>query len=1387
MGCGTSVDSKTRGDLDTPEQKPKKSLLTTDDLWKELNSSNSASLLKKHLSKELFDQLKDLKTDKGCDLSQIIRSGCENLDSGVGLYAPDAESYKMFSPLFDKIIDDYHKGYDADSKHPPKDMDPSKLNTPNPDPSGKFVISSRIRVARNLSKYGLGPTLSKEDRLAIEKEVSEILQSLEGELAGKYYPLNSMDEKSKQQLVDDHFLFKKGDRFLESAGLNKHWPDGRGIFHNNEKTFLVWVNEEDELRIISMEQGGDIGGVFKRLSEGVAALESKMDFIFDDHLGFISSCPTNLGTGMRASVHIRIPYACKLPNFNEICESYSIQPRGIHGEHSETHTGVVDLSNKRRLGLSELDCVQQMYDGVVKIIELEKEQRANAQVLFDKLSASDSKSLLKKHLTPEVFTELKDLKTDNGITLADCIRSGCDNVDSGVGLYAPDVESYTVFAKLFNPLIDDYHKGFAEDATHPAKNMDIDSLNADNPDPDGEFVLSTRIRVARNLTGYPLTPALSLEDRTEIERNVVEALNTLEDELSGTYFPLSGMDEATRRQLVEDHFLFKKGDRFLESVGVNDYWPQARGIYHNEAKTFLVWVNEEDELRIISMEQGGDIKSVFARLSNAVAKLEEKLDFMFTDHLGFASACPTNLGTGMRASVHIKIPNACKLDNFKELCESYGIQPRGIHGEHSETNSGVVDLSNKRRLGLSELDCVQQMYDGVVKIIELEKEHSGGGGGAGDETQTLYTKLKESDATSLLKKHLTEEVFQELSGLKTTNGVSLADCIRSGCDNLDSGVGLYAPDLESYTMFAKLFDPLIDDYHKGFAQDATHPAKDMDAGKLEGWEHLDPDGKFIVSTRIRVARNLNNYPLTPALSLEQRTEIESKVVEALNTLEDELSGTYYALTGMDEATQKKLVEDHFLFKKGDRFLESVGVNNDWPNARGIFHNDSKTFLVWVNEEDELRIISMEQGGDIKSVFGRLCNAVAKLEEKLDFMFTDHLGFVSACPTNLGTGMRASVHIKIPNACKLDNFKELCESYGIQPRGIHGEHSETDSGVVDLSNKRRLGLSELDCVQQMYDGVVKIIELEKEHRGNVQSMFDKLSASDSKSLVKKHLTAEVFAELKDLKTDNGFTLADCIRSGCDNLDSGVGLYAPDLESYTVFASLFNPLIDDYHKGFPADATHPAKNMDIDALKADNPDPDGKFVISTRIRVARNLSGYPLTPGLSLEQRTEIESKVVEALNTLEDDLSGTYYPLDGMDEETRQKLVDDHFLFKKGDRFLESVGVNKFWPKSRGIFHNEAKTFLVWVNEEDELRIISMEQGGDIKSVFARLSKAVAKLEEKLDFMFTDHLGFASACPTNLGTGMRASVHIKIPNACKLDNFKELCESYGIQPRGIHGE
>ena len=328
----------------------------------------------------------------------------------------------------------------------------------------------------------------------------------------------------------------------------------------------------------------------------------------------------------------------------------------------------------------------------------------------------------------------------------------------------------------------------------------------------------------------------------------------------------------------------------------------------------------------------------------------------------------------------------------------------------------------------------------------------------------------------MLKKHLTAEIFGRLIQVNSKSGYSLNQLINSGLENPDSSVGVYAGDQDSYTAFALLLDNIIDDYH-GHKNNVRHIGN-LNPADLKTTK-LDPDRKYIVSTRIRVARNLADIPLGPGIRTHQRNQIEKNVASVLTRLPGELSGTYYPLGKIDEATRQQLTDDHFLFKQGDRFLQAAGLNRDWPHGRGLFHNSAKTFLVWINEEDHLRIISMQPGGDIKTTFSRLTKALGILEKDLQFAYSDHLGYISSCPTNLGTAMRASVHVKLPRlGKKQEEFKAIASKFQVQIRGIDGEHSDGKSGIYDISNRRRLGISEVECIQSMHDGVLACIEREK---------------------------------------------------------------------------------------------------------------------------------------------------------------------------------------------------------------------------------------------------------------------------------------------------------------------
>jgi len=277
-----------------------------------------------------------------------------------------------------------------------------KLSGTSVDPTGEYVISTRVRTGRSIAGLRLPPSCSKEERRDVERVIVKGLLTLKGDLKGDYYPLaTSMSYRPKptgmtagqeKRMREDHFLFQEPDStLLLSSGMGRHWPDARGIFANDKKSFLVWTNEEDHARIISMQMGADIKEVFTRFVTACNSVQEVVQkegygFMHNEHLGFILVCPSNLGTGLRASMMLKLKNLSARSDFKDICKSLKLQARGGAGVDS-AGGDTWDLSNSDRLGLSEVDLVNIMIEGCAKIIQMEAKLVAG-EAIDDHLSAA---------------------------------------------------------------------------------------------------------------------------------------------------------------------------------------------------------------------------------------------------------------------------------------------------------------------------------------------------------------------------------------------------------------------------------------------------------------------------------------------------------------------------------------------------------------------------------------------------------------------------------------------------------------------------------------------------------------------------------------------------------------------------------------------------------------------------------------------------------------------------------------------------------------------------------------------------------------------------------------------------------------------------------------
>ena len=355
------------------------------------------------------------------------------------------------------------------------------------------------------------------------------------------------------------------------------------------------------------------------------------------------------------------------------------------------------------------------------------------------------------------------------------------------------------------------------------------------------------------------------------------------------------------KQLVADHIMFKDmaADPYLASAGIASDWPYGRGCYVSEDRGFVIWVGEEDHLRIMCMKKGTLLNDVFDRLKTALDVVSgiEGLSFARSPDYGVVTSCPTNLGTGMRASVHIPIPKltADGTDaKAKEVCKPLGLSVRGIGGEHTPIGEGgVCDISPRARFCITEAEIICALYKGIKLLKEKENElASGGGAGAGQDLSSdegvaaRVGAIQKSNPENRMAKHFDVEYYK---GLGDDEKKGLVQCCRSGLENPDSSMGCYAMQPADYDRFKPFFSKVIADYH-GVSVDAKH-VNNWDLDSVEGLPEggkldLEALGLPALSMRVRVGRNLADFPLPGAMTQEDRVKLESKVCDVCDVCDE---------------------------------------------------------------------------------------------------------------------------------------------------------------------------------------------------------------------------------------------------------------------------------------------------------------------------------------------------------------------------------------------------------------------------------------------------------------------------------------------------------------------
>lgn len=232
--------------------------------------------------------------------------------------------------------------------------------------------------------------------------------------------------------------------------------------------------------------------------------------------------------------------------------------------------------------------------------------------------------------------------------------------------------------------------------------------------PDADVVLSTRVRLARNVEGYAFPHRIAPDARRDLELRLHQWITEASLASEVRYWNIESLPALTRQMLRERHLISRE---LAEAEG-------DRGVSFVPTEVVSVMTNEEDHIRIQVVRPGYELDEAFAVAREVDRKIETRVPYAWHDRYGFLTACPTNVGTGLRISVMLHLPALVLMDQMEKVFQAagkVGLTVRGFYGEGTKATGDVIQVSNQHTLGRSEEEILDTLRNMVPKIVEYER------------------------------------------------------------------------------------------------------------------------------------------------------------------------------------------------------------------------------------------------------------------------------------------------------------------------------------------------------------------------------------------------------------------------------------------------------------------------------------------------------------------------------------------------------------------------------------------------------------------------------------------------------------------------------------------
>jgi len=235
------------------------------------------------------------------------------------------------------------------------------------------------------------------------------------------------------------------------------------------------------------------------------------------------------------------------------------------------------------------------------------------------------------------------------------------------------------------------------------------------------------------------------------------------------------------------------------------------------------------------------------------------------------------------------------------------------------------------------------------------------------------------------------------------------------------------------------------------------------------------DSDIVISSRVRLARNLSRFPFLTVATPSIRVEIEEFIKDRLKDKKIDKDISYFSVDKLNQIDRHLLMERHLISRE---------LADDGKNAKGIAFSQDETISIMVNEEDHLRMQVLRSGLQFESAWKEIDRIDSILEGSLNYAFSSQFGYLTCCPTNVGTGMRISIMVHLPALVfvkQMDKVLQSLSRINYSVRGLFGEGTPGIGDYYQISNQITLGKSEGDIVQEMKNVIPQIIQFERTWR------------------------------------------------------------------------------------------------------------------------------------------------------------------------------------------------------------------------------------------------------------------------------------------------------------------